>query len=261
MNICLICNKKFAQKPNTTGKYCSLSCGNKSRKGLLQKSSIIKKDEYVLNNKHCKECNAIIPYNQKENKFCSRSCSASFTNRNRDKSIYIKSSTTLKETILINSNNITNKPKYSKVSFCTVCNNTIPNKIVKTCSKVCKTKWLSLILRGRTGGSTKQFIKVKDYLNNEVTLDSSWELILSKNLDENNIKWTRPSAFLLKSGRKYTPDFYLPDYNIYLDPKAFRKGYVLQIQKIKIFEQEYNTKCLVISSKKLLTWKHIRSLL
>lgn len=263
MNNCLICNKEFTQKPSTSGKYCSISCGNRSRKGLDQKSTLIKKENviiYLTNPKKCLKCNATIEYDKKSNNFCGQSCSASFTNSNRDKSIYNKSSITLKKTI--GQNNITmpqNIRKISKISFCSICNKLIPNKEIKSCSKECKIKLLSLSLRGKTGGSTKQFIKVKDSFGKEVSLDSSWELTLSEDLNINNIKWTRPSSFLLSNGRKYTPDFYLPDYKIYLDPKAYRKGYLLQIEKIAMFEKEFDTTCLVISSKNLLNWKHIES--
>lgn len=260
MNNCLICNKEFIQKPNTSGKYCSLSCGNKSRKGLPQKFSILKKErveKYMLNPNQCLVCNQIINYDRKNNKFCSHSCSASFTNRNRDKTIYIKSATTLKITLKLKPPK--NFKKESKISFCLICNKLIKNKHIKSCSKECRVKLLSLVLRGKTGGSTKQFIKVNDSFGTTVSLDSSWELILSEDLNKNKIKWTRPNAFLLSNGRKYTPDFYLPDYNIYLDPKAYRKGYLLQLEKIKLFEKEFNTICLVISSRKLLTWEYINS--
>lgn len=40
-------------------------------------------DEYVKNAKLCVQCNDIILYNKKNNKFCSKSCSASYTNSKR----------------------------------------------------------------------------------------------------------------------------------------------------------------------------------
>ncbi len=55
-------------------------------------------------------------------------------------------------------------------------------------------------------------------------LDSSWEEKLAKRLDELDIKWIRPTTpikWVDKNGfeRNYFPDFYLPDYDIFLDPK------------------------------------------
>lgn len=56
-----------------------------------------------------------------------------------------------------------------------------------------------------------------------ILLDSSWELALAIRLDELGIEWTRPSPlkWIDASGvsHNYFPDFYLPGYNLYLDPK------------------------------------------
>lgn len=54
-------------------------------------------------------------------------------------------------------------------------------------------------------------------------LDSTWELSLAKRLDQLNVNWTRPEPiqWIDKSGvsHNYFPDFYLEDYDLYLDPK------------------------------------------
>ena len=56
-----------------------------------------------------------------------------------------------------------------------------------------------------------------------VQLDSSWEEALAKRLDSLNVVWTRPEPmkWIDKFGncRNYFPDFYLPEYDLYLDPK------------------------------------------
>lgn len=56
-----------------------------------------------------------------------------------------------------------------------------------------------------------------------VLLDSSWEEELAKRLDDLQIDWVRPNYIIWvdkeNKERKYFPDFYLPKYNIYLDPK------------------------------------------
>jgi hypothetical protein len=68
-----------------------------------------------------------------------------------------------------------------------------------------------------------------------VQLDSSWEELLAKRLDELNIKWVRPNPikWLDNSGtsRNYFPDFYLTDYDLYLDPK---NPHAANIQQEKI---------------------------
>lgn len=57
-----------------------------------------------------------------------------------------------------------------------------------------------------------------------VVLDSSWEEELAKRLDFLNINWIRPKdpiRYLDNNGKEhsYFPDFYLPEYDILLDPK------------------------------------------
>lgn len=58
---------------------------------------------------------------------------------------------------------------------------------------------------------------------NGITLGSTYELDVAKSLDENGIDWTTCKKFHyvdpFGKSRTYTPDFYLPEYDIYLDPK------------------------------------------
>lgn len=56
-----------------------------------------------------------------------------------------------------------------------------------------------------------------------VMLDSSWEELLAKRLDFLDVRWVRPLPIKWidkkNAVRNYFPDFYLPDYDLYLDPK------------------------------------------
>ena len=57
-----------------------------------------------------------------------------------------------------------------------------------------------------------------------IMLDSSWEVALAKRLDYLNVDWVRPTIPMIwidskNQSRHYFPDFYLPEYNLYLDPK------------------------------------------
>ena len=57
---------------------------------------------------------------------------------------------------------------------------------------------------------------------NVVNLDSSWEVEIAQYLDKNKIKWVRPVPIPYTIDNQlhhYYPDFYLPDYDVYLDPK------------------------------------------
>ena len=97
---------------------------------------------------------------------------------------------------------------------------------------------------------------------NGVVLDSSYEFELAKNLDEHNIKWIRPKFLLWPDDdliRRYIPDFYLPEYDIYLDPK---NDYLINKDRRKIqLASEYNSVTILILNKHQLTWDYIKSFL
>jgi hypothetical protein len=90
---------------------------------------------------------------------------------------------------------------------------------------------------------------------NGVWLDSSYESILARNLDKNNIKWTRPSSLKWNDNgqiRRYVPDFYLPDYDVYLDPK---NDFLIKKDQRKIaLASLYNKVSIIILSKNELSW-------
>lgn len=69
--------------------------------------------------------------------------------------------------------------------------------------------------------------KVKKYDYNGIKLDGSWELLVAQYLDFNNIKWERPNIgfeyFWENSNHIYYPDFYLPEYNMYIEVKGFER--------------------------------------
>lgn len=71
---------------------------------------------------------------------------------------------------------------------------------------------------GLGGVTQSRWIKYKGK-----TLGSSYELELAKDLDINSIEWDTCSRFkyidLEGKERSYTPDIYLPEFDIYLDPK------------------------------------------
>jgi hypothetical protein len=242
------CNKLFIVKPGCYGKYCSLSCGTTHRSQQLKIKRIC---EYANNPCYCKECGDILSYENKKNSFCCKSCAAKFNNAKKD---FTKFKTGPKK-------GKTSRPAYTKISQCVICNKFHP-KSGKTCSSECFSKHVSNRVRGKTGGNRDINLPGVDCNGKKFYFDSNWEIMLSKSLSENSIFWERPNKFILSNSRSYTPDFYLPDYDIYIDPKAKRPDYYRNsILKIEMFEVEYKTHCLVITNPKLLTWTHIQTML
>ena len=79
-------------------------------------------------------------------------------------------------------------------------------------------------------------------------MDSTWERDIANWLDKRDIKWVRTRKIVFwwtdlnSKKRRYYPDFYLPKYNIYLDPKnpyllekdMFKLEQVVKENKIKL---------------------------
>lgn len=106
---------------------------------------------------------------------------------------------------------------------------------------------------------------------NGIKLDSQYEFEVAKTLDEHLITWERPSYLIWKddkgSEHRYYPDFYLPDYNVYLDPKndflinnnSKRFG-ITDTEKIKLVSEQ-NCVTIIILDKNNLSWENIKKLL
>ena len=94
-----------------------------------------------------------------------------------------------------------------------------------------------------------------------IWFDSKWEVQVAQSLDDNNIKWERPSKGFVwnEAGSKYYPDFYLPDYDVYLDPK---NDYLIKKDTVKITESQRrnNIRVIVLNSLQL-DWSSIKLLL
>ncbi len=96
-----------------------------------------------------------------------------------------------------------------------------------------------------------------------VNLHSSYEYDVAKSLDDNKIKWMRPSYFMWKDlndiEHRYYPDFYLPEYDVYLDPKndyLIKKDFI----KIKTVALQNNIKLFVLNKNEL-NWDSIKCLI
>lgn len=78
-------------------------------------------------------------------------------------------------------------------------------------------------------GRSKKF-KVVDSYGKPTTLQSTYELKCMELLNDMGIKWVRPKA-LRYDNKNYFADFYLVEFNLYLDPK---NDYKAKLDKIKI---------------------------
>ena len=212
----------------------------KQRRSLAEK-------KYYLESKHCKRCNKVIDYNKRENTFCSSSCAAIVRNKTRgpiqrNKKHSVCSQCGIDCWIAANASsktfcNTCRKEKHNRNAIkwrnsdsnkvrqvCKVCGQiTLVKKGNKTCgSKDCKTE-ASVGCRAYPNFRKKLSWFFNPYQNKKVLLESSWELELAESLTNSNVEWIRPKFIkwidLEGTTRRYFPDFYLPKYDIYLDPK------------------------------------------
>lgn len=92
-------------------------------------------------------------------------------------------------------------------------------------------------------GRSKKF-KCYDSYGNRTTLQSSYEHAVFEILCELGVLWHRPKV-LKYDNKNYFADFYLPDYNIWLDPKNDWK--ITQDQeKINKVRQQNNVELIII---------------
>lgn len=258
-------------------------CTNNKKIGLENKqNNIIEYDNQPI---HCLECGTKIEYNNRINKFCNKQCSAKYNNKKRIDCGYLMNSE-IKQKIknkiferyyIIDENGKVIK-KYTNIKYykCVNCEKTFIQKnisgfVYKYCSKKCR--HIILSKRAKENNKLNKNNNKKSWgwydspIAGKVHLDSSWEYKVAKSLDENNIKWIRPSKdfytfeWIDSNGNNhlYYPDFYLVEYDIYLDPKQP----FLQIKdkyKIEYVVKKYNLKLLILN-KNDLYWEMIKKLI
>lgn len=89
--------------------------------------------------------------------------------------------------------------------------------------------------------------------------DSKWEVRVAKSLDENEIRWEQPKVGFVWNdhGNKYYPDFFLPDFDVFLDPKnSFLR--VKDKEKIENAQLRNGIRVFVLTEDQL-TWKEIHA--
>ena len=129
---------------------------------------------------------------------------------------------------------------YNQFSKAALTGNSVPTSKIKGTTKnkdkiyyhTDKTKEL---LRDKALNSDHRRLRKKMIEYNGIMLDSSWELALATRLDQLKIKWIRPDPIKWTDAsgvrHNYFSDFFLVDYNIYLDPK---NPHAIKVQSDKL---------------------------
>lgn len=247
------------KNPNSSGqkvicKYCSK---------LRSKISILRHEATCISNpvnfRYCLNCKTPLTTKQQ---FCSSSCAAISSNAKRlenDNQGYRKKGFEFKEILVrcdtcnvefttkehvpknhcFSCREVYCRQKKEKITYCCVCQKLFisltRDKPRLTCSDTCFRLLLSKNNKSNPncGGETNY----RKYRYKDIWMDSSWEVELAKFLDSHNITWLRSRKIVFdwidshQNNRRYYPDFYLPQYNLYLDPK---NKYLFEKDKEKI---------------------------
>lgn len=119
---------------------------------------------------------------------------------------------------------------------------------------------LSRGLGGKTNSKKNPYTMISGEI---VYLDSSFETKLAEDLDRNGVLWARPKRkpWTDSEGKQrfYTADFYLPEYDVYLDPK---NDYLItkDLTKILAVQEQNNIRVLILNSTQL-SWDAVQKFL
>lgn len=238
----------------------ALQAGEASK---LRKLSRI--NAYMQSPKVCKQCLCTMEYNKRTNIFCSRSCSRTYSNLNNK--IHDVTKIKISESISkINDIKLQQKQidyKYNP-KLCKQCNNSIPYELRKRnyCSTSCRKQFRQYVASNisKIGGNKNRhsFWYISPTAG-KVYLESSYEFKVASELDLYGIRWIRPKHIpytINNKQKRYFPDFYLSDFDVYLDPK---NSFLAQqdAEKIKTVEQQHKIHVLVLD-KNSLSWSIIK---
>lgn len=237
------------------------------REKANKKEELLKK-EYEKNPSLCEKCKTPKSFDKRNNKFCSRTCANSrgprtedFKNKlselNKDKKH--TEQTKLKISLIKRGG----KPKTN--TLCKICNKDTNTTGRKTCSAECKSKLSKLQsrLNPKCGGQKHTHrSKIVNIVGESFTAESSYEVNLSTILNDLKILWKRPRYFWYtdeeNNKRRYYPDFYLPEYDLYLDPK---NDYLINTDVFKIYQAaKENNIIIAIIGKKFINPNAIKKL-
>ena len=219
----------------------------------------------------CKNCNEndAVKYSKYSNgKFCGKKCARAFSTKEKRKEINEKVSKKL------------SKHLYKNL-VCIICGSNFQNihyYYRGTCSAECYRQLLSIKAKKRIvlddtrkklstiakqrnfGHTSKQAVYYKMKNGDVIYLHSSYEEKTANSLDENNIKWIRPKPLRYigkdEKEHRYYPDFYLSDFDTYIDTK---NDYLIKkdADKIKRVSDQNKVMVLIIDRNNL-EWDNIR---
>jgi hypothetical protein len=232
------------------------SMGNKISQKSRKVNYETRKNIYLKTPSKCQCCGTDLLFDKRSNMFCSHSCRAKIVNKNRKVNY---SEFGLQKIKFLSSRPDIVKHRVYRIK-CKTCNTFFwAEKKLKCCSIECRNFIYSNTAKNnpKMGGNRNN--RAYGWYNSkyagDVWLESSWEYKVAKSLDDNEIKWIRPK-YLRYEDKRYYPDFYLLDYNVYLDPK---NSYLQNVDSEKLDKVITENKVDILTlSKEELMWDKIK---
>lgn len=257
-NICCIhCHKLYSQKGinthylrshGTESEKSKFSSGHNGKYHQVSEKLKSRAVQKYLESINVCQCGEIIPFDKRHNQYCSRTCANIFKERSSwDEFQKMKNKARIdsfRVKVTVHRKN------------CRICNSRFgTSKRTSFCSDKCRSTFhRDLAFKKEFGGkrNSKRF-KSFDSFGNKVTLESSYEVLCSELLNELNIDWIRPKFIQYYSSgvkKRYYPDFYLPEHDVYLDPK---NDYLIKIDsdKIKLVQEQNDIIIHIVSFEEL----------
>jgi hypothetical protein len=142
------------------------------------------------------------------------------------------------------------KGKRYNIYYCKECNKEILQETYKR-SRLCINCYCLFLrkhkyLHPRFG----KILKPNWIKYNNIWMRSNWEVKYAKYLNKNNIKWLYESKTFDLGNTTYTPDFYLPKINTYIEIKGYKSD--IFKQKFILFKKKYkDIKIIILDKEKL----------
>ena len=232
---CAMCGKSFLKGTRwlsrTPVHTCSKECSQKYHTLQKQLDKQHQLDTWLAEKHVCSTCGKVMTTFYGSGKFCSRACANSRTHSEDTKSKIAGTQAKLM------------RQQYEAVpKKCTVCDGNIPyeKRHRQTCSKACYRALVALKAKANgLGGLTNgcgTYSKHGKYKG--IKCDSTYELVFLIYCLDHNIPIIRNTKYFIytfnNKERKYYPDFYLPDANLYVELKGFKDTKVdIKLQSVK----------------------------
>jgi hypothetical protein len=254
--ICKFCGNKFLFKNKVSMGGHVASCEkNPNIKNTREKQKASNTKPPISLTLCCKLCGVEFTQtvkkhifaNNKHKKYCSRKCANTRNHSEKTKQL-------IKSSVLVSDKFKNRQHRQPTPKLDIICKNPSCKKEFFA-ERWKKRKYCSLKCAAHKNGGQRLYSGRSRYHGgwyNNIWMDSSWELMFAKKLDEDNIEWTRDNSKYFEYSdlggkcKKYYPDFYIPEKDLYVEIKGYWTPAIRH--KIEQVRKNHNINLTVLES-------------